>query len=140
MSSGGLSGNCTLKNCIVWGNTAPQNPEMITENGSVTYSCIGGGFEGEGNISADPLLVDTSYGSLRLRAGSPCIDTGTADGAPETDLLGIPRPQGAGVDMGPYEGGVSGDDIVTLTVSTFPGEVGVLFPPAGTYQYVRGRP
>ncbi len=135
---GGLWGDYALKNCIVWGNTAPQNPEIDTEHGSVTYSCVGGGVEGEGNISADPLLLDTSYGSPRLRAGSPCIDTGTADGAPEADLLGVPRPQGAGVDMGPYEGGVSEGDIVTLTVSTFPGGMGALLPPAGVYQQVRG--
>ncbi|HQL94865.1 MAG TPA: PASTA domain-containing protein [Candidatus Hydrogenedentes bacterium] len=137
-SGGGLLGSCILKNCIVWGNTAPQTPEIGLYGGSVNHSCIGGGYEGEGNISADPLLVGTSGGSPRLRAGSPCIDTGTADGAPRTDLLGVLRPQGSGVDMGPYEGGVSEGDIVTLTVSTFPEGGGALLPPAGTYQHVRG--
>lgn len=104
----------------------------------MNHSCIGGGFAGEGNISVAPLLVGAPHGSLRLRAESPCVDTGTADGAPLVDLLGGARPQGAGVDMGPYEGGVSGDDIVTLTISTLPEGAGGLIPPAGVHQYAAG--
>jgi hypothetical protein len=70
---------------------------------AVTYSCVYDGYIGTGNSSADPLFMNSEIGDLRLSAGSPCIDTGTAEGAPATDLLGIPRPQGAGVDMGAYE-------------------------------------
>ena len=50
-----------------------------------------------GNLEADPLFVDAPEGSLRVRTGSPCLDAGTLEGAPDTDLLGVPRPQGAGV-------------------------------------------
>jgi hypothetical protein len=51
------------------------------------------------NISADPLLNAMN----QLTAGSPCIDTGTAVGAPATDINGTARPIGAGFDIGSFE-------------------------------------
>jgi hypothetical protein len=55
-----------------------------------------------GNLSADPRFV--SYpGDLHLQSGSPCLDRGTAAGAPATDAEGRARPQGAGYDIGAYE-------------------------------------
>ncbi len=98
-----------LTNCILWGreDTDVQIFDYYdATSGSsllVTYSCVQGGYSGVGNIDADPLFANADIGDLRLSAGSPCIDTGTADGAPEADILGIPRPQGAGFDMGAYE-------------------------------------
>ena len=62
---------------------------------------------GTGNDShglfADPRFVDTSTPDLALRADSPAVDAGDPARAPEGDFLGIPRPQGAGDDMGAYE-------------------------------------
>ena len=96
-----------LTNCILWGDTAANSGgEIYTDSSSsptVAYSCVQGGYDGEGNIATDPLFVDAANGDLRLQAASPCIDTGTADGAPSTDILGVLRPQGAGYDMGAYE-------------------------------------
>ena len=96
-----------LTNCILWGDTATNlGGEIYTDPASsptVTYSCVQGGYTGEGNIATDPLFVDAANGELRLQAASPCIDAGTADGAPSTDFLGVLRPQGAGYDMGAYE-------------------------------------
>jgi len=46
--------------------------------------------------------VDPGY-DLRVRLGSPCIDSGTAADAPQRDLLGTRRPQFDGVDMGAFE-------------------------------------
>ncbi len=62
-----------------------------------------GGYEGTGNIPDDPLFADAANGDVRLQDGSPCIDTGTAESAPDTDIEGTARPQGAGFDMGAYE-------------------------------------
>ena len=51
----------------------------------------------------DPLFVDPVTGDLRLRAGSPAVDTGSATGAPAVDFAGVARPQGAGFDIGAFE-------------------------------------
>jgi hypothetical protein len=70
-----------ITNSIVWSNT---DNEIYYDGGIpvVTYSDIGGGWPGEGNIDADPMFVqsDTSmYTDYRLLWGSPCIDTGHPD-------------------------------------------------------------
>lgn len=100
-----------VTNCILWGDSASDGGNEIYDfvyantlsTPMVTYSCIAGGYGGDGNISSDPLFMDMPNGDLRLLPGSPCIDTGTAAGAPSSDILGVPRPQGAGYDMGAYE-------------------------------------
>jgi hypothetical protein len=51
--------------------------------------------------SADPRFVGA--GDYHLMAGSPALDTASAAGAPSDDLDGLPRPVGAGFDMGAYE-------------------------------------
>jgi hypothetical protein len=95
----------TVTSCILWGDSAANNNEIhnIDLIAVVTYSCLQGGYPGTGNISSDPLFVDAANGDYRLQSGSPCIDTGTSEGAPSTDILGVARPQGAGYDMGAYE-------------------------------------
>jgi hypothetical protein len=50
-------------------------------------------------IVADPKL---NWG-LKPNPGSPAIDAGSAEGAPETDYSGVVRPQGAGFDIGAVE-------------------------------------
>jgi hypothetical protein len=53
-----------------------------------------------GNISADPMWVN--YPSdLHIPSGSPCVDAGTATGAPSTDMDGDTRD--ATPDIGPDE-------------------------------------
>lgn len=49
----------------------------------------------------DPMFVDPDDFDFHLLAGSPCINAGVADGAPEYDLQGNPRVED--VDIGAYE-------------------------------------
>ena len=105
-----LSSNPTLTNSIIWNNS----PESISIGNSsfdppvITYSDVEGGWEGEGNIDADPLFTDPNNGDYSLQDGSPCIDAGTADldgdGVDEiTDYAG------SAPDMGAYEFGESSE-------------------------------
>jgi predicted outer membrane repeat protein len=64
----------------------------------VTYSTIQGGWDGPGNLDADPIFVgETLVGSIdgfRLHRTSPCIDAANNHALPDgidTDLSGNPR-------------------------------------------------
>jgi len=101
----------TATNCILWGN----GPDEVAYT-TVTYSLLSGPMAGAGNLAGDPLFVDVAGGALWLLPDSPCIDAGTSQGAPETDILGVLRPQGAGVDMGAYEYPESGVTQLRVTI------------------------
>lgn len=69
------------------------------------------GINNQGTITADPQLVNyqpDGSGDYHLKPTSPAIDAGTSIGAPATDFDGQPRPQGKGIDIGPYEYGNGG--------------------------------
>ena len=73
-------GHVELTNSIVWDNPGPGN-FLGDGTGSldITYSDIDGGYEGEGNIDANPLFKDPDNGDYRLLSESDCINAGTAD-------------------------------------------------------------
>ena len=98
-----------ITNCIFWDDS---HQEIYTDEGSipiVTYSNIQGGYTGEGNINADPLFVDVGARDYHFLPGSPCIDSGTNQGAPDHDKDGKTRPMDGDhngtyiCDMGAYE-------------------------------------
>jgi len=104
-SSSGIYNKGIVTNCIAWGNSLT---DIKFAGGVITYSCFKVGATGEGNISDNPLFVnvtgnDPTKWDLQLQPKSPCIDAGTSEDAPDSDILGVKRPQGAGVDMGAYE-------------------------------------
>ena len=101
-----LATRLTMESCIAWGNfdatgmiadlagTAPQI--------QASYSNLGGGWPGIGNIDATPLFL---AGTTKLGASSPCIDAGLTATAPipEIDIDGDPRRFYSALDMGADE-------------------------------------
>ena len=92
-----------ITNCIVWTDAPHGVSSSEDSTPAIGYSLVKGDYPGLENITGNPRFMDALAGDLRLRAGSPCIDTGRPDGAPDTDVAGTRRPQGKGVDIGAYE-------------------------------------
>ena len=114
MSNAGGISVPTVANCILWGN----HPDQITNHPVIRYCEIEGGWNGVGNIDADPLFANENGSDLRSRSGSPCIDAGDNAAVPAgvtTDMDGNVRRvddpcasntghgRGAVVDMGAFE-------------------------------------
>jgi len=65
--------NFVVLNTIFWNNEA-TNDSQIYGSGDVLYSDIQGGWEGKGNIDADPQFLDTLL--YIIPESSPCVDAG----------------------------------------------------------------
>jgi len=90
-------------NCIFW-NLGEEFMCDSSSHPAVKFSCVQGGWSGEGNTSFSPEFVDIGGGDYHLQDGSSCIDSGSPEIAPSIDLDGNPRPGLDGfVDMGAYE-------------------------------------
>ena len=92
-----FEGNITILNSIIQGQVYYHNDRPLVANNNCTMNDWSE--RGSGNIMSDPKLTAAGY----LLAGSPCIDAGTATGAPSTDIDGVARPAGNGVDIGCQE-------------------------------------
>ncbi len=126
--------NVTLKNCILWGNTASSGSQIYNAASvtNISHTILQGGFGAIGNnngtntdngnnSSADPLFVNSAGGDLRLQACSPAVDAGDNDAnATTTDLAGNPR-RVRTIDLGSYEFQGTPNQPVAITNS----------PPAG---------
>jgi len=111
-----------IESCILWDN---EYSDIFTEAfpPNVTYSCIERTYEGEGNISVDPLFADPNNEDFHLQSQigrylpdqsnapkpkpenwvideyhSPCIDAGPADVNPMQESM----PNGGRVNIGAY--------------------------------------
>jgi PKD repeat protein len=99
----GNDSGIAVTNSIVWATGGDALNANATAHVIATYSDVLGGYTGTANISLAPQFLNAIGKDFRLASTSPCVDSGTADGAPAMDALGVARPQGAGVDMGAYE-------------------------------------
>ncbi|MBN1593470.1 MAG: right-handed parallel beta-helix repeat-containing protein, partial [Candidatus Coatesbacteria bacterium] len=84
-SEGSGIGSCrgcalTLENSIVWMN---DGDELWTQEALITATCcdIEGGYEGQGNLNADPSFVTGPLGDFYLSPLSPCVDAGSRSAA-----------------------------------------------------------
>jgi len=68
-----------LKNSICWNNLAGISDNEIRGEVLVEYSDIKFGYDGIGNIDADPLFVDPENNDYHLQSESPCINSGDPD-------------------------------------------------------------
>ncbi|MFH1148329.1 MAG: NBR1-Ig-like domain-containing protein, partial [Pseudomonadota bacterium] len=104
-----------VTNCVFWGNDGEIDVVPGLLNPIVTYCNVQGGYEGTGNINADPSFFfalrmygrhfDDLSSNYHLKPVSPCIDSGTDAAALSTDRDGNPRLGGPACDMGAYEHG-----------------------------------
>jgi hypothetical protein len=100
--------NPIIKNSIIYSNTEGEIVNFDSSNPSVSFSIVQGGYPGPGNLDADPLLgpLQDNGGftqTMALGPGSPARDAADDSICPATDQRGVPRPQGAGCDMGAFE-------------------------------------
>jgi hypothetical protein len=130
-------GTATVVNTILWKNIANGLPDTIylKSGGSVNVSDsdVEGGWIGAENINSNPQFAMPGYwndnstpndftddylvgGDFHLQSSSACIDAGTSENAPATDIEGTLRPQGTGYDMGAYE--YSPSTLITLSSFT----------------------
>jgi len=111
-----------IRNTILWGNSAPTDPEIFIHNNSdptITYCNIQGGHPGRGNIDADPLLAGLERDDVNIRWRSPCIDAGD----PNSPL----DPDNTVCDMGRF---YFNQDVMGV-VEVYPHDEPIVLPPEG---------
>jgi len=89
--------------------------QLISGSLTISYSCINGGYEGQGNIAADPLFVNPTEGvgpgfdglvaEWYLAEGSPCIDAGN----PDSEYYDNEDPDNTGFALWPAMGALTND-------------------------------
>ena len=115
VEGGGVQPHTTrMVNDIIYFNTAPTNANLTPDGADsiVSNCCTTSTNYPWPSITNAPAFVDAAAGDFRLATASFCIDAGTTNGAPRTDIEGNPRPRigkpgmmSTNSDMGAYEYG-----------------------------------
>ncbi|NQU06741.1 MAG: S8 family serine peptidase [Calditrichaeota bacterium] len=111
-------GNLIVVNSILWNC---DTLEVVKRFPHIFYSCIKGGYEGEGNFDSDPEFTDPDNGDLALSEDSPCIDAGIAFFVWEDDTLvnmSEDEYHGEAPDIGAYESDFSVVDMHNVGIPT----------------------
>lgn len=115
-----FSSDITIRSSIVWSNDGASIVLVDpASNNPVLFSCVEGGYSGQGNIDSDPMFASSSGNDYHLRSSlgrydswsgtwvddpgeySPCIDTGDPQGPA---WLVEPITNGKRINMGAYGG------------------------------------
>jgi CSLREA domain-containing protein len=116
VAAGVVATGYVLRDTIVWGSTGPSGGSH-GDCGTPAPISFGHNIDGDGTClltevgdlpSTDPGLFPLqNYGgpteTHAIAPGSPPHDAGDAGACPSTDQRGVPRPHGAGCDIGAFE-------------------------------------
>lgn len=97
---------CNVINSVVYYNSSPKSPNyQIYQTTTPNFCCTTPlPASGIGNITNEPIFVDSVNGDFHLQSNSPCINSGNNAYVTVTnDLDGNPRIVAGTVDMGCYE-------------------------------------
>ncbi len=126
----------TMTDCILWSDS-PDEIHVSSGTVAATFSDIQGAYAGTGNIDADPLFVDAANGDYTLQAGSPCIDAGDPESAPDPD--GTRADIGAAFWQAPYGDASRNGSVTALDASlVLQSVVGLVTPVPEFYADVSG--
>ena len=89
--------------------SGPTWDHNLVSGNTANYSGIPDQTGLNGNLSADPLFVNSASNNFQLLPGSPAIGAGSAVDAPSVDFNGNPRPPGS-IDIGAFQRSISDDD------------------------------